>query len=106
MTRVLLGALFGQTHCFQAYFEKYGRTDEGRNTVCLREVHLNGQEVTDHAWIHRSQQLYKLNLKQGDVIEFEARVGRYSRDIPRIGQTPEYDYRLEKIREVRVIARA
>ncbi len=91
---------------FTAHFVSYGRTDDGSNVVLLAHIHLGEEWVADHVWVHRSKHMKQLELKVGDVVEFEARVGRYVKGIPRPHvEALNYDYNLEKIREFRVVQR-
>lgn len=105
--RERLGRYFGQTHCFIARFQSYAKTNEGSNVGCLYNVKLDGREVADHVWIHRSGKMKDLELQHGDIVEFEARVGRYARGEPmqHVSEV-QYEYNLEKIKEMRVVRRA
>jgi len=104
--RERLALYFGQTQCFTAQFQCYGRTAEGSNVVLLVRVQIEDRWVCDHLWIHRSKMLKNLALEKGDIVEFMARVGRYARNEP-IQHVSEiqWDYNLEKIHAVNVIQR-
>lgn len=103
--RERLAPHYQETHCFTADFASYSKTEDGNNVACFRNVKLNGKWVCDHVWIHRSKHMKNLELKHGDKVQFEARVGRYTRGFPRIEQEVEFDYNLEKVREFIVVQR-
>lgn len=104
--RERLGRYFGQTHCFTGVFLNYSKTPEGSNVACFRWISIGKVPVADHVWIHRSKHMKQLELMAGDVVQFEARVGRYSRGIPRPhAEEIEYDFCLEKIKEIVVLKR-
>jgi hypothetical protein len=104
--RERLAEHYQETHNFSAFFLSYSKTPEGSNVVCLRQICIGQKWVADHVWVHRSKQMKQLELMAGDIIQFEARVCRYSRGIPRPHVDDiEYDYGLEKIREIRVLKR-
>lgn len=105
--RERLAQYYGETLELTAHFQAYGRTAEGRNMACFACICLDGDELADHVWMHRSGQMKDLRLAIGDVVEFEARVGRYVRNhqFRRVSEI-EYDYNLEKIRDMRVLKRA
>ena len=104
--RTRLGAHFGETHTFTAVFQGFSRTTSESNVACFQRVRLNGVEVADHVWVHRSKAMKRLGMEYGDIVEFEARVGRYSRGEPlRHVSEIEYDFMLEKIKDVRIMER-
>ena len=97
----------GQLYTFTAYFEHYSKTPFGSNVALLRDVRVNQQRVADHLFIHRSQRMKALNLNAGDVVVFEARVGVYlHNNLEEILNNTAGDYRLEKIRDMRIKARS
>lgn len=104
--RQRLEPYYQETHIFTARFQKYSKTIHGSNVVCLVGLCLGGQAVADHIWIHRSKQVKQLELKNGDMVEFEARVCKYARDWFAVEiEDISLDYGLEKIREFRVTKR-
>lgn len=97
---------FQATECFTAVFQRYSKTPEGSNVVCLRQVHIDGKLVTDHVWIHRSKHIKNMELIEGDLVQFEARVTRYAAGIPRPHvDAVQFDFCLEKIRNFVVLKR-
>lgn len=105
--RERLAEILHETHCFTGRFVTYGKTNEGSNKACFTNICIGKQWITDHVWIHRSKQMKNLDLRPGDQVQFEARVGRYVKGAPRPHFEPlQYDYNLEKIRELTVIERS
>jgi hypothetical protein len=102
MMRDGLASLFGEVHWFSAVFQSYAKTEGGANVACLRDVRYGLQTVADHVWIHRSQQMKKLDLQEGDVVQFSAEVGRYAREPITDPNALERDYSLEHIREMSI----
>lgn len=105
--RERLAERYQETHSFTASFRSYAKTNEGSNVACFGNVYLDDAWMTDHVWIHRSKQMKNLDLQPGDRVRFEARVGRYVKSIvPRPHtEAPEWDYCLEKIRDVVIVQR-
>lgn len=109
--RERLGELYdpsgSEAHCFTARFQCFGKTDEGSNVALLCEIHMGDKWVADHVWIHRSKQLKQLAPERGELVVFEAVVGKY----PRQGESftreedAKYDFSLEHVREFRVLGR-
>jgi len=95
-----------QTRCrFKGIFERYGtkRNWNGfdEKTVLLKDIRRGDKVVSDHLWFSMTKGFAKLGeLKQGDVIEFDARVTSYLkgyrgyREDVQIERPPEIDYRL------------
>ncbi len=104
--RERLGDHFGEYCIVRAEFQSYSKTPDDSNVVCFRSVYIEGRRVADHVWTHRSKAMKQAEMKTGDKVEFEARVGRYTRTIPRPhSEAIEFDFCLEKIREFRVTQR-
>lgn len=101
-----LARFYRQTCVWTAHFQTYGRTADGSNVICVANVRLDGQIVADHVWIHRSKHMKRLNLRLGDVVTFEAQVGRYPRTktFTHVSEI-EYDFNLEKVRDFQVVRR-
>lgn len=105
--RERLAEFYQETICVTARFQSYANTNQGSNVACFYNIRLDDRQVADHVWVHRSGQMKKLDLKHGDIVQFEARVGKYARGEPmnHISEV-QYEYNLEKIRELRVLKRA
>lgn len=104
--RERLSNYYQQTCIVTARFSHYSKTDSGSNVVCLNNLVICDKWVADHVWIHRSKQIKLLELRAGDVVQFEGRVCRYLRNIFVIDRTDlSMDYGLEKIREFKVMER-
>lgn len=105
--RERLAQHYQETHIFTAQFRSYGKTTDGSNMACLGNINLVGLGwVADHIWVHRSKHMKQLALIAGDMVQFEARIGRYVRGTARPHFVEsEYDYNLEKVREFIVLKR-
>ena len=68
---------------FKGIFRKFGRKDnwytqKEETTVLLENIiDVRGKIVCDHAWLNLTKQFEKLDLKEGDFIQFHARVKSY-----------------------------
>jgi hypothetical protein len=75
-------ALDGKRRRFQATFERFGEKTF-KNHVSKTLLFLNvtetmtGQVLTDHLWFPMNKTFEKLELKQGETVIFDARVGIY-----------------------------
>src|SRR5258708_11173567 len=107
--RERLGELYDpggkEAYCFTAQFQTFGKTDEGSNVALLIAIYLGNERwVADHVWIHRSKQLKLLEPEKGDILEFEAVVGRYPRSESfSRAEDCVWDYGLEHIREIHIL---
>lgn len=70
---------------FRAKVEKYGfRTNYNgypqRTILCTDVTYADTNEfVTDHIWLICEKKIYSLKLKEGDCIEFDAKVAEYEK---------------------------
>lgn len=70
---------------FRAKVKKYGtRVNYNgypeRTILCTDVSYADTNEiVTDHVWLTCEKKIYSLKLKEGDRIEFDARVGEYEK---------------------------
>lgn len=69
---------------FKAIFERYGKKHAYRGaditTILLREIRIfeTGEQITEHLWFTQTKGFESLGeLKEGDCIEFDARVTTY-----------------------------
>ena len=69
-------------------------------TLVLKDVTLVGKikPVTDHLWITVGKTLSELDLKAGDVITFDARVGIYKKG----SHFRKRDYKLNRMTKIEV----
>jgi len=79
-----LGAHADERLRFRGFFVRYGQKRAFRGpplaTLLFRDVCLaeNGQQMTDHLWFNETKGFKALGpLKEGDCIEFDARVTHY-----------------------------
>ena len=105
-----LAKIYGSRRAFQGIFVRFGTRSGYKyplTTVLLKDIQdvAVRKVVTDHLWFTLGKRMAQLDLKEGDVVRFEARVTRYSKgyrgrrryeDDDFEGEyTPlEYDYRL------------
>ena len=81
------------------------------STVLLKDIYDNKEKLlTDHLWFNLTKGFDKLRMKEGDIIEFYARVKRYEKGYR--GQRDdvyvphEMDYKLShpsKLRKITVV---
>jgi hypothetical protein len=98
--RMKLAQYKGKRRRFEGTFERFG-TKAGykgpeRTLVLLNVIDVFTRDtVTDHLWFTVGKQLDSLDLKEGDVIRFDARVTRYLKGyVHRDEDNREIDYRL------------
>lgn len=97
MSRTHIGWMVGRVYTFRGVFIRYSRTPEGRNVALLRQVMVNGVNITSHIWIHRSKAMKQMELQEGETVEFEAEVKPYKHKKP----NTKDDYTIERIRNMR-----
>lgn len=68
---------------FRGRFEKFGqRSSYGyvkRMALLVNVTDERGREMTDHLWLNLCKQVERLDLKPGDIVEFDARVRPYTK---------------------------
>ena len=70
-------------------------------TVLLKDVKdMNGKIVTDHLWFNMTMGFASLTLKEGDIVQFDARVKPYQKFDREYG-IREIDYKLSHPTKVR-----
>lgn len=76
-----LAKIDGERSEFIGTFVRFGEKDGYRGpvgTVLVRDVRDKyGEIVTDHIWFNLTKGFDSLNMKEGDIIEFRARVKKY-----------------------------
>jgi hypothetical protein len=100
MMRTKLAKYNGQRRRFEGTFERFG-TKAGykgpeKTLVLLNVVDvLTREEVCDHLWFTVGKQLDKLDLREKEIIRFDARVTSYLKGYVHRGEdNRELDYRL------------
>ncbi|MFX0132094.1 MAG: hypothetical protein ACFFDN_00480 [Candidatus Hodarchaeota archaeon] len=92
-----------QREKYKATFERFGSRPGYKKpikTVLLKKiVDKTGKEVADHLWIDCGKRLDKLDLKEGEMIQFFARVKDYGKGYQGYNEFgekefPEIDYGL------------
>ena len=71
-----------ERHRFIGTVQKFGMKSsiwESSSTICLVNVKLCGENeiLTDHIWLTVGKQLADMELQEGDIISFDARVDSY-----------------------------
>jgi hypothetical protein len=108
--------LLGQRLAVRGTFAKYGSRpyfrDFREETLLLTDLAtLDGQPLTDHLWLLRTQGFAALDLHKGDTVTFSARVAPYTKyqvyrrkngRLKRVYGIP--DYRLNRPTQIRRLA--
>lgn len=74
-----------ERHSFTARIGRFGSKKNWNGypekTVCIQDVKIAGEEkpLTDHLWFTFGKTWEKLDPKEGDLIQFDARVGKYTK---------------------------
>jgi hypothetical protein len=99
--RTKLAQHHGKRRRFEGTFERFGTKTAYKGPPLKTLILLNvidvytREEITDHLWFTVGKQLDKLNLNEGDIIRFDARVTRYWKGyVHRDEDNRELDYRL------------
>lgn len=83
--RSALKQINGQRIVFRGNFSRYGTKSSYRGkpkvTILLLDVKdQSGKTVSDHLWLNRTKGIQSIEpLREGDVIEFKARVKKYTK---------------------------
>lgn len=87
---------------FSATVDRFGRRNVNRHnkdvvwTIVLKNItDKDGNLITDHLWLNLTKEFDKLNVREGDRLEFSARVVEYYKN--KHGSSSEKDYKLEKL---------
>lgn len=90
---------FGKKTNFKGYSEE---------TILLKEIVdiSTGEAVTDHVWFTFSKGFADANIREGDCIEFDARVRQYKKGyVHKLMQTKKTtDYKLSHPTKIQVIS--
>lgn len=74
-----------ERHTFSGVFVREGLKSAYRGlplpTVLLKDIRLkdNDKIITDHLWFNKTKGFEALNLKEGDIVQFDARVDSYTK---------------------------
>jgi len=108
-----LSKLKNQRKKFIGVFERFGTKRAYRGpdlqTVLLKDIkNENGEILCDHLWFNLTKGFGIIKLKQGDIVEFEARVKSYEKGYKGyrddIYDKPiEYDYKLDRPTKIKKI---
>ena len=78
---------------FIGTFERYGSKNgwSGQRTVLLKDIKNNeGKVITGHLWFNLTKGFQKLHMKNGDIIQFDARVKSYVKGYDKIDRKIDY----------------
>jgi hypothetical protein len=99
--RFKLAQYNGKRRRFEGTFDRFGSKPAFKGPALRTLILLNvvdvytREEVCDHLWFTVGKRLDSLDLKEGDVIRFDARVTRYWKGyVRRDEDNREIDYRL------------
>lgn len=101
--RKQLQIIEGKKLRFRATVDRFGYRPDDRGliitTICLDHITYAGseKEIADHSWFDVTKTIASLNLKPGDVVEFDAKVEAYQkgyRNIKRGIDDRTRDYKL------------
>ena len=98
-------------HRFYGTFERFGEKRGYRfmeRTVLLKDIKdENGNLLTDHLWFNYTKGFSKINLQQGCVVEFFARVDTYEKGYfgyrDDIYYPPCVDYKLSRPTKIKLV---
>jgi hypothetical protein len=111
MTRDELKKINNARRVFRGTFSGFGRKKRAQElvwTIILKNItDKDGNILTDHLWFNLNKEFDKLNLREGDRIEFSARVVEYVKGKrKRALVSSEKDYALDLIKGVRKLPSA
>lgn len=103
-----------ERHTFTGEFIRFG-TKNGWvgevKTLLLGDVKMGDDIVTDHLWFDCGKSFERLDLKEGDIVQFDARVAKYEKgyrgwrdDV--FDKPPCTDWKLSRPTKVRKISSA
>ena len=80
--RTSLAPIAGRRRKFRGVFVRYGQKSGYKGTlttILLKDIQdmIERKVVTDHLWFTMGKRFQSLNLQNGDIVEFDARVTRY-----------------------------
>ncbi len=78
---------------FTGIFERLGSKNGwfGQRTVLLKDIkNKDGEVVTDHLWFNLTKGFQKLHMRNGDLIQFDARVKAYVKGYNNIDKRIDY----------------
>ena len=102
-----------ERHTFSGVFVREGLKSAYRGlplpTVLLKDIKLKDSDkiITDHLWFNKTKGFDALNLKEGDVVQFDARVDSYTKGYQGYREDvcsyTEIDYKLSYPTKIKLI---
>jgi hypothetical protein len=87
---------------FQGFSRKHMRQEFEWTLILKNITDKDGNVLTDHLWFNLNKEFDKLNLKDGDRVEFSARVVEYVKGRKNVSKkNKEIDYKLDLIKGIR-----
>ena len=81
--RTKLQQIEDERNTFMGVFNRFGEKNGYKSilrTVLLKDIkNKDGEIVTNHLWFNLTKGFNKLDMKQGDIIQFNARVKEYEK---------------------------
>ena len=99
LTRNLLEPYKGKTVNITAKVSRYGANKKREPTICLFDVRINGELVSEHCWVS----MFRGGLRRGTNVNLTAKVQRYKKPPESIYDEAVIDYRLSRVKEIRWI---
>ena len=79
-------------------------------TVLLLDIKdSSGNTITDHLWFNKTKGFSSINPQEGDIIQFDARVKKYTKGyfgydfIKQIENPPQTDYKLSHPTKIKIV---
>ena len=102
-----------ERHTFSGVFVREGLKSAYRGlplpTVLLKDIRLKDCDkiITDHLWFNKTKGFEALNLKEGDIVQFDARVDGYTKGYQGyredVQSYVEIDYKLSYPTKIKLI---
>lgn len=102
-----------ERHTFSGVFVREGLKSAYRGlplpTVLLKDVKLKDSDkiITDHLWFNKTKGFEALNLKEGDIVQFDARIDSYTKGYQGYREDvcsyTEIDYKLSYPTKIKLI---
>lgn len=106
MTREDLKKIENERRMFRGTFGGFSRRRKSQEfvwTLILKNItDKEGNLLTDHLWFNLNKEFDKLNLREGDRVEFSARVVEYAKGrAKKRNEKRETDYTLDLVKGIR-----
>lgn len=96
------GKVVRLTACFSRFGYADQETNERGVPILVKDIKLDGEPFSDHAWILTNDELKGIEIDNFDLIEFDTRIGQYVSGMPYF----TWGYKLDGISNIRVISKS